>query len=316
MDGSELFAIILVFFIAFVFMKMITCDRFIEGFRRRSCDDHNSCPNSQFCGSEDDPDKDSGYCYTCDEFYNTAIPLTSKTCQLTDDGDNVIYNQKLIQNCPNLKDKVKELNAQHHDSNDVAYGDCCIDDDCADGYKCSITVNRWDEGWDWTGGSCEINCCTRTDFVSADTKFGGEGVENMCKQAKPFEIIMDSKQPKKNCSVSDLCLDKPSQIVCDLYQTPVSQQKKFSDYIASIQSSDDDWDSILEEIRDKMGVFAGVEYEGKKGKIKPTISQVMKDIFMEKRPTTAEEDLQSFNKMYDELDGPTETPMPTLSKTK
>ena len=56
-----------------------------------------------------------------------------------------------------------------------------------------------------------------------------------------------------------------------------------------------------------------VKYDGKP---KPTISQVMEDIFKEKRPKTAEEDLRGFNRMYDELDGPTETPMPTLSKTK
>ena len=75
MDESELFVIILVFFIAFVFMKMITCDRFIEGVRNRNCNDHNDCKKAQFCGSADNPDSESGKCYSCDEFYDKAIPL-------------------------------------------------------------------------------------------------------------------------------------------------------------------------------------------------------------------------------------------------
>ncbi len=49
MDESELFVIILVFFIGFVSMKMITCDRFIEGLGTR-CGNHDDCPSSQFCG--------------------------------------------------------------------------------------------------------------------------------------------------------------------------------------------------------------------------------------------------------------------------
>lgn len=312
MDESELFAIILLFFIAFVFMKMITCDRFIEGFRfKRSCDDHNSCPDSQFCGSEGDPDKDSGYCYTCDKFYNTATPLTSKTCQLTDDGDNVIYNQNLIQKCPKLKDKVKELNAnEYNTSEESEYGNCCIDDDCADGYKCSQNVDHWLSGWTWSGGSCEINCCYGArDFVSANKRFGGKGLDGICKGKKPFEIIMDSKQPERNCSVSDLCPDKPSQIVCGLYHHP--RGRKFSDYLVSI-FGDEEVQSVLHEIGHKMGSDVGVEYDGKE---KPSIYGVMKGILYERRPETAEQDLQSFKTMYDnldKLDEPTETPMPTL----
>jgi len=307
MDESELFTIILVFFIAFVFMKMITCDRFIEGLK--ICDDHNSCPKSQFCGNKDDPDEDSGYCYSCDEILK-VIPLSSKMCQLTDDGENVIYNQHLIEKCPNLKDKLKGYNENWKNtlpvSTEYGYGICCIDDDCDDESKCRQNV--------YHGGSCEINCCYGPrDFLSAHKEFGGEGKDEMCKGKKPFERIMDSKQPNKKCSVSDHCSDKPSQIACDLdYES--KKGRKFYDYLFGIfwDGADDEKavQNVLHEIEDKMGII--VEYGGEE---KRSIYEVMNDILYERRPETAEQDLASFKTMYDNLDNldePTETPMPTL----